>query len=279
MLLCREWAMHPNGQLPAYEWAFGDVNPPVHAWAAWQVYRHRRPPGPRLPDPDLHQAAAQLLLVGQPQGRRRLEPVRGRLPRHGQHRPVRPLGPAARRLPARGVRRDELDGVLLPADAADRRRTGLGSIRRGTTSRPSSSSTSCRSPMRCGPSARRTSHSGTRRTASTTTCWCTPTARTSRCGCGRWSGCCRCSPLPQRRAGRPRRCRTSPRGCAGCSSRRPELLDGLLTRTGPDGRTSLLSLLDEDRLRRVTVPHVRRRRIPFPASGFARCRPPTATRT
>ncbi len=38
LLLCREWAMHPNGQLPAYEWAFGDVNPPVHAWAAWQVY-------------------------------------------------------------------------------------------------------------------------------------------------------------------------------------------------------------------------------------------------
>ena len=31
--------MHPNGQLPAYEWAFGDVNPPVHAWAAWRVYQ------------------------------------------------------------------------------------------------------------------------------------------------------------------------------------------------------------------------------------------------
>lgn len=31
--------MHPNGQLPAYEWAFGDVNPPVHAWAAWRVYK------------------------------------------------------------------------------------------------------------------------------------------------------------------------------------------------------------------------------------------------
>jgi hypothetical protein len=39
LLMCREWAMHPNGQLPAYEWAFGDVNPPVHAWAAWHVYR------------------------------------------------------------------------------------------------------------------------------------------------------------------------------------------------------------------------------------------------
>ncbi len=38
VLLCREWYMHPNGQLPAYEWAFGDVNPPVHAWAALRVY-------------------------------------------------------------------------------------------------------------------------------------------------------------------------------------------------------------------------------------------------
>ncbi|MDZ7831497.1 MAG: hypothetical protein U5L07_07075 [Desulfobacterales bacterium] len=37
-LLAREWYMHPNGQLPAYEWSFGDVNPPVHAWAAMRVY-------------------------------------------------------------------------------------------------------------------------------------------------------------------------------------------------------------------------------------------------
>jgi len=39
ILLLREWYMHPNGQLPAYEGAFGDVNPPVHAWAAWRVYK------------------------------------------------------------------------------------------------------------------------------------------------------------------------------------------------------------------------------------------------
>ena len=39
VLMLREWYMHPNGQLPAYEWAFGDVNPPVHAWAAWRVYK------------------------------------------------------------------------------------------------------------------------------------------------------------------------------------------------------------------------------------------------
>ncbi|MGD1911503.1 MAG: glucosidase [Rivularia sp. (in: cyanobacteria)] len=37
-LLMREWYLHPNGQIPAYEWNFGDVNPPVHAWATWRVY-------------------------------------------------------------------------------------------------------------------------------------------------------------------------------------------------------------------------------------------------
>lgn len=37
-LLLREWYMHPNGQMPAYEWNFSDVNPPVHAWACWRVY-------------------------------------------------------------------------------------------------------------------------------------------------------------------------------------------------------------------------------------------------
>lgn len=39
VLLTREWYMHPNGQLPAYEWAFGDVNPPVHAWSAFRVFQ------------------------------------------------------------------------------------------------------------------------------------------------------------------------------------------------------------------------------------------------
>ena len=39
LIFTREWYMHPNGQLPAYEWNFDDVNPPVHAWAAWRVYK------------------------------------------------------------------------------------------------------------------------------------------------------------------------------------------------------------------------------------------------
>ena len=42
VLLTREWYMHPNGQLPAYEWAFGDVNPPVHGWATWRVFQMDR---------------------------------------------------------------------------------------------------------------------------------------------------------------------------------------------------------------------------------------------
>ena len=42
VLLTREWYMHPNGQMPAYEWAFDDVNPPVHAWATWRVFQMDR---------------------------------------------------------------------------------------------------------------------------------------------------------------------------------------------------------------------------------------------
>jgi hypothetical protein len=42
ILMLREWYMHPNGQIPAYEFNFGDVNPPVHAWAAWNIYKSER---------------------------------------------------------------------------------------------------------------------------------------------------------------------------------------------------------------------------------------------
>ena len=45
ILFLREWYMHPNGQIPAYEWAFSDVNPPVHAWACWRVYEYSKQNG------------------------------------------------------------------------------------------------------------------------------------------------------------------------------------------------------------------------------------------
>ncbi len=66
LLLCREWYMHPNGQLPAYEWAFGDVNPPVHAWAALRVYEIAGGERLRVPRTRPPQAAAELHLVGEP---------------------------------------------------------------------------------------------------------------------------------------------------------------------------------------------------------------------
>jgi len=47
VLLLREWYMHPNGQVPAYEFAFSDVNPPVHAWSCWRVYKMTGPRGRR----------------------------------------------------------------------------------------------------------------------------------------------------------------------------------------------------------------------------------------
>ncbi len=46
-LFLREWYMHPNGQIPAYEFAFDDVNPPVHAWACWRMYKLTAPQGRR----------------------------------------------------------------------------------------------------------------------------------------------------------------------------------------------------------------------------------------
>jgi hypothetical protein len=50
VLFLREWYMHPNGQIPAYEFAFSDVNPPVHAWACWRVYKITAPQGQRDTD-------------------------------------------------------------------------------------------------------------------------------------------------------------------------------------------------------------------------------------
>jgi hypothetical protein len=60
-LFLREWYMHPNGQIPAYEFAFGDVNPPVHAWAAWRVYKISGQPGQR--DRDFLEGVFQKLLI------------------------------------------------------------------------------------------------------------------------------------------------------------------------------------------------------------------------
>ncbi len=92
ILLLREWYMHPNGQIPAYEWNFSDVNPPVHAWAALRVFELDG--GTRLRASSsaiFHKLLDQLHLVDEQQGARRQQPLPGRVHGAGQHRAPRPL--------------------------------------------------------------------------------------------------------------------------------------------------------------------------------------------
>ena len=90
--LTREWYMHPNGQIPAYEWNFSDVNPPVHAWAAWRVYTiERRARG--VGDTQFLERVFQKLLLNFTWWVNRKDTAgrnvfRGRLSRPRQHRGV-----------------------------------------------------------------------------------------------------------------------------------------------------------------------------------------------
>jgi hypothetical protein len=92
LVLLFEQFQHPNGQIPAYEWEFSDLNPPVHAWAVWRVYNMDRI---RIGKADrdvsrtlLPQAADQLRLVDQQGRQRRQQHLRRRLPRARQHHGV-----------------------------------------------------------------------------------------------------------------------------------------------------------------------------------------------
>ena len=91
-LFLREWYMHPNGQLAAYEFAFGDVNPPVHAWAAWRVYKMTGPRGQR--DRAFLESTFQKLMLNftwwvNRKDARRQQSLLRRLPRARQHRRLR----------------------------------------------------------------------------------------------------------------------------------------------------------------------------------------------
>ncbi|MEE8617857.1 MAG: glucosidase [Nitrosomonadaceae bacterium] len=63
LLMTRVWYMHPNGQIPAYEWAFDDVNPPVHAWAVWEVYKTERDANNGKGDLDFLERALHKLIL------------------------------------------------------------------------------------------------------------------------------------------------------------------------------------------------------------------------
>ena len=71
LLMLRSLYAHPNGQIPAYEWNFGDVNPPVHAWATLSLFKTERTLGRErhpVPPAGVPGADDELQLVGQPQG-------------------------------------------------------------------------------------------------------------------------------------------------------------------------------------------------------------------
>ena len=188
--------LHPSGQMPAYEWNFSDVNPPVHAWAT--LFLHRTEQALRgEADVDFLKSAFNKLLLNftwwvEPQGPLRQERVRGRLPRPRQHRRLRPQRPAAHRRPPGAGGRHGLDGAVQPEHARARGRArrprphlrGHGrQVRRALLlhrrgHEPARARTAC----------------GTRRTASTTTCCGSPTAAPRGSRCARWWGSCRCAP-------------------------------------------------------------------------------------
>ena len=119
LLVCREWYMHPNGQIPRMSGPSATSTRPStpgrHCACSRSTARQTSSSSTRLP-----QAAPQLHVVGQPPGRQGQQHLRGRVPRARQHRAHRPVHAAPRGRAARAVRRHRLDGHVLPQPARDR---------------------------------------------------------------------------------------------------------------------------------------------------------------
>ena len=257
LLLLREWYMHPNGQLPAYEFAFSDVNPPVHAWACWRVYKMTgaaRPARPAVPRARLPEAADQLHLVGEPQGRGGQQPLRRRLPRARQHRRLRPLAAAARRRPL-----EQADGTAWMAFyCATMLSMALELAREDPAYEDVASkffehfvaiADAMNTPRRhraVGRGGRLLLRPDLRRR---------PAA--SRCASARWSGSSRCSPSsPRGRRGRPAPAGLQEADAAGSCDNRPgpgaAHLVHASRRSGRDGHGHrLLAIPSRERLERV----------------------------
>ena len=175
LLLCREWFQHPNGALPAYEWDFGDVNPPVQAWAALEVFAID---GGR--DLDFLSRIFDKLLVNFTWWVN-LEDADGSNLFEGGFLGLDNIGPLDRsHLPVGGaLEQSDATGWMALLRAGDGRHRRASSTARAsgrpTTSCSSSSSTSPRSARPWPRSA-----CGTTRTASTTTSWSRPTAPSCR---------------------------------------------------------------------------------------------------
>ena len=145
--MLREWYMHPNGQIPAYEWAFGDVNPPVHAWAAWRVYKIEQQRTRRGAIAAFLEQVFHKLLLNFTWWVNRKD-AEGKNIFQGGFLGLDNIGvfdrsrAAAHRRPHRAVRRHQLDGHVLPEHAAPSRWSWRRKIRPTRTSPASSSSIS-----------------------------------------------------------------------------------------------------------------------------------------
>ena len=275
-LLCREWFQHPNGALPAYEWDFGDVNPPVQAWAALEVFAIDG-----AKDLDFLGRIFDKLLVNftwwvNLRGRVGLEPVRGRLPRARQHRPARPLPPPGRR-DAPAVRRHRLDGVLRHLDGHHRRDPAGVWPTAGARSRRQVPRALRRHPgghgrpRRVGrggrPLLRQARHP----------------RRDRRADQGALDGraSSRCSPPPRSASTCSSRPRRSGSGSPSCSTTRGRSASWpSATQFDDDGRRMLLGVVGIDHLKRLFDRAVRRARVPLAVRPARHLRRATAsTRT
>ena len=128
-LMLGGYYLHPNGQLPAYEWNFGDVNPPVHAWSTIFTYRLEKARGKGDLDwleRSFHKLLSEFYMVGQPQGSQRQQRLRGRIPWARQYWRFRSQRAASNRRALGTSRRYRLDGTVLPKHAGDRGAVGDG---------------------------------------------------------------------------------------------------------------------------------------------------------
>ena len=179
LLMLRTLYAHPNGQIPAYEWNFSDVNPPVHAWATLFLYRVETELG--RADLRFLERSFQGLMLNFNWWVNRKDPE-GRNVFAGGFLGLDNIGvfdrsaPLAYRRPPRPGRRHRVDGVLLPLHAGNCAHPDRIRLRCTRRLPSDSSSTSSGSPTPWTALARTTTKCGTRRTASSTTCCIFPTA-------------------------------------------------------------------------------------------------------
>ena len=196
--MLQEVYLHPSGQIPAYEWNFGDVNPPVHAWATLFLYNIEQIRNGRRPISDFLKRCFGRLLLNftwwvNRKDRAGQQRLRGRLPRAGQHRRLRPqraaCPPAAtssRRTARPGWPFFSQNMLEIAVELADEDPTYeplVGKVRRALPV-----------DRRRAEPRRRGTGCGTRRTASTTTSSGRRMAARRASRSARWSACCPSAP-------------------------------------------------------------------------------------